>query len=91
MADPVVDPASARLARGAEIEGWAFTFCKAALIALIFQRFTPVATSGIAVVLYIVAAFYGVKEWRCWVKPPWVVVALGIMCAAQTYVAFFRR
>jgi hypothetical protein len=81
----------ARRAPGEEIEGWAFTFCKAALIALIFQKFTPIATSGLAVMLYIVAAAYGVREWRCFIKPPWVVVGLAAMCAAQSYVMFFRR
>lgn len=91
MSDPAPAPANARLERGHEVEGWAFTFCKAALIALVFQRFTPIATSGVAVLLYLVAAAYGVRDWRCWVKPPWVVIVLAVMCAAQVYAAFFWR
>ena len=90
-ADPSAQALTPRQARGAELEGYAFTFCKAAFLALIFQKFTPIATSGIAVILYIVAAMYGVREWRCFVKPPWVVAGLGLMCAGQTYVMFFRH
>src|SRR5471032_1305189 len=46
----------ARLARGQEVEGWAFTFCKAAFLALIFERYTLLATAGIGAALYLVAA-----------------------------------
>lgn len=91
MANPTAGTLTARQTRGAELEGYAFTFCKAALIALVFQKFTPIATSGIAVVLYIAAALYGVREWRCFVKPPWVVIGLALMCAGQTYLMFFRH
>jgi hypothetical protein len=91
MSDPASGVLSARQARGQELEGYAFTFCKAALIALVFQKFTPIATSGIAVVLYVAAMLYGVKEWRCFVKPPWVVVGLGLMCVMQSYVMFVHR
>jgi hypothetical protein len=68
--------------RGRELEGYAFTFCKAAFLALVLRRFTLLGTALAAVVLYALAARAGVREWRCFVKPPWVVwffavVALG--------------
>lgn len=80
-----------RLRRGSDVEGWAFTFCKAAFLALIFQRYTLLATAGIATVLYIVAAGYGVREWRCWVKHPWVTIALAAIAGWQVWVLFLRR
>ncbi len=55
-------------------EGWAFTFCKAALLALIFQRYTLLAVSGLATIFYILAAFKGAKTYHCFAKPPWVTL-----------------
>jgi len=81
---------SAREARGKEIEGYAFTFCKAAFLALLFSKYTLLVTAVAAVVLYLVAACYGVKEWRCFVKPPWVVIFFAIVAAAQVYFIFFH-
>jgi hypothetical protein len=82
-----VDP---RLQRGYEIEGWAFTFCKAAFLALIFERYTLLATAAIGTVLYLVAAGYGVREWRCWVKHPWVTIALAAIAGWQVWLLFLR-
>jgi hypothetical protein len=83
-----VDP---RLQRGYEIEGWAFTFCKAAFLALIFERYTLLATAVIGTVLYLIAAGYGVREWRCWVKHPWMTVALAAIAGWQIWLLFLRR
>jgi hypothetical protein len=77
--------------RAKDIEGYAFTFCKAAFLALIFSKYTLLATSVAAVVLYIIAARLGVREWRCFVKPPWVVVVFAIIAAAQAYYLFFSH
>lgn len=59
---------------GRKVEGWAFTFCKAAILVLIFQKWSLLALSGLAALFYIVAALLGVKTWRCWAKPPWVTL-----------------
>lgn len=72
-----------RLARGRELEGYAFTFCKAAFLALLMRRYTLLGTSLAVVVLYLLAARDGVREWRCFVKPPWVVVFFAVVAAAE--------
>lgn len=71
------------LERGTEIEGYAFTFCKAAFLALLLQRYTLITTSTVAATLYVAAARKGVREWRCFVKPPWVVIFFGIVAIAE--------
>jgi len=63
-----------RQQQGRKYEGWAFTFCKAAFLVLVFQQYALLALSGLATVFYLVAAAYGVKEYRCWAKPPWVTI-----------------
>lgn len=85
------DEATARADRGERLEGWAFTFCKAAFLALIFERYTLLATAALAFGLYVAAAVFGVREWRCWLKPPWVTIAMGAIAAWQVYWLFFRR
>ena len=85
--DVAVDP---RRQRGEMVEGWAFTFCKAAFLALLFGKYTLLATAGIATALYLYAAASGVREWRCFVKPPWVVIAMAGIAAFQVYWMFFR-
>ena len=63
-----------RQQRGKRFEGYAFTFCKAAFLVLIFQRYSLLCLSGLAALFYILASRDGVKEWRCWAKPPWVTL-----------------
>ena len=79
------------LDRGYAIEGYAFTFCKAAFLALLFSKYTLLITSLFAVVLYLYAAKLGVREWRCWVKPPWVVIFFAAVAAIQAYLLFAHR
>jgi hypothetical protein len=84
-----IEPATPQT-RGHEIEGWAFTFCKAAFLALLFSKYTLLVTASAAVVLYLIAAAYGVRDWRCFVKPPWVVAFFAIVAALQIYFLFFH-
>lgn len=72
-----------RLERGKELEGYAFTFCKAAFLALLLRRYTLLVCSLAASGLYVAAARNGVRDWRCFVKPPWVVVAFGLIAADE--------
>jgi len=80
---------SSKLQRGKELEGYAFTFCKAAFLALLFGRYAVLVLSMAAVVLYLVAYAKGVREWRCWVKPPWVVIFFEGVALAQGYLLFW--
>jgi hypothetical protein len=77
--------------RGTEIEGYAFTFCKAAFLALLFSKYTLLITATAAAVLYVAAYLYGVREWRCFVKPPWVVIVFIAVAVAQAYFLFWRH
>lgn len=63
--------------QGRRYEGWAFTFCKAAFLVLLFQKYALVALSGLATVFYLLAAQKGVRDWHCWAKPPWVTLFWG--------------
>jgi hypothetical protein len=76
--------------RGSDLEGYAFTFCKAAFLALLFSKYTLLVTSVAAVVLYLAAYRAGVREWRCFVKPPWVVLFFAVVAAAQAYFLFWH-
>jgi hypothetical protein len=80
---------SSRFQRGSEFEGYAFTFCKAAFLALLFGRYAVLVLSTAAVLLYVVAYARGVREWRCWVKPPWVVIFFAGVAIVQAYVLFW--
>jgi hypothetical protein len=74
---------------GRKYEGYAFTFCKAAFLTLIFQKYALLAISGLAVVFYLLALKMGVRQWRCWLKPPWVVVVWSVVFCWQCWVHFF--
>lgn len=74
--------------RGSEIEGYAFTFCKAAFLALLFGRYAVLVLSIATAGLYMLAYAQGAREWRCWVKPPWVVVFFLAVATAQAYWLF---
>jgi hypothetical protein len=74
-----------RLERGKELEGYAFTFCKAAFLALVLQRYTLLFCALAASTLYVAAAQHGVREWRCFVKPPWVVAIFGVVAAGEAW------
>jgi hypothetical protein len=79
---------STKFERARDLEGYAFTFCKAAFLALLFGRYAVLALSIGAVLLYGAAYAAGVREWRCWLKPPWVVVFFALVAAAQAYLLF---
>ena len=71
--------------QGRMFEGWAFTFCKAAFLVLIFQKYSLLALSGLATLFYLLAAWRGVKEYRCWAKPPWVTIFWAVVVVGSLY------
>ena len=73
-----------------DLEGLAFTFCKSATLALVLRRYTLLGTAALATVFYLAAAAQGQKSWRCFVKPPWVTVFMGIVAAEEVWRLFFR-
>ncbi len=80
-----------RQQQGQRFEGWAFTFCKAAFLVLLFQRYALLALSGLSVIFYLLAQSRGVTRWRCWAKPPWVTLFWAAVFAWQTWELFLRR
>jgi hypothetical protein len=41
---------------------------------LIFRQYSLLALAGLATLFYLLAAWRGVKQYRCWAKPPWVTL-----------------
>ena len=80
-----------RQTSGRKYEGWAFTFCKAAFLVLLFQRYALLALSGLAALFYVLASLKGVKEWHCWAKPPWVTLFWGAVFAEQLWALLTHR
>jgi len=74
-----------RLEQARRYEGWAFTFCKAAFLVVIFQRYSLLALSALSVLFYVLAAAKGLKEYRCFIKPPWVTVFWAAVCIGQIW------
>src|SRR5690349_837050 len=70
---------------GRRYEGWAFTFCKAAFLVLLTGRYALFALSGLATIFYILATLKGVREWRCWAKPPYVTAFWAVICLCEAW------
>ena len=77
--------------QGRQWEGWAFTFCKAAFLVLLFQKYALLVLSGLATLCYIVAQSFGVKEWRCWAKPPYVTLFWAAIFSWQIWQNFLHK
>jgi len=72
-----------RIKQGRQFEGYAFTFCKAAFLVLIFQRYSLLALSGLSALFYLLAWARGIREYNCWAKPPWVTAFWSAVFAGQ--------
>ncbi len=77
--------------QGKRYEGWAFTFCKAAFLVLLFQHYALLILSGFAALFYVLAALRGVQEWHCWAKPPWVTLFWAAVFAEQLWALAAHR
>ena len=80
-----------RQRQGRMYEGWAFTFCKAAFLVLIFGRFSLLALSGLATLFYVLASARGNTEWRCWAKPPWVTIFWALVFGWQIWMLVHHK
>ena len=79
-----------KVRQGEKFEGYAFTFCKAAFLVLIFQRFSLLALSGLATLFYLLASWRGVTRWRCWAKPPYVTLFWAAIFLWQLWLLLYR-
>jgi len=72
--------------KGEVYEGIAFTFCKAATIILLTQKFALPVAAGAAAIFYLLADRYGQKETRCILKIPLLIAAFwGAICLGSLY------
>jgi hypothetical protein len=75
--------------KGEKYEGIAFTFCKAATIILLAQRFALPIASGAAAIFYILAYINGKKDTCCIMRLPLYIAAFWfIVCVLSSYFVF---
>jgi hypothetical protein len=79
-------PASAERTKGEVYEGIAFTFCKAATIILLTQKFALPVAAGAAAIFYVLADRHGKKDTRCILKVPLLIAAFwGAIALASLF------
>ena len=79
-------PGAPSKTKGEIYEGIAFTFCKAATIILLTQRFALPVAAGSAAVFYVLADRHGKKDTRCILKKPWLIAGFwGTVCVVSLY------
>jgi hypothetical protein len=79
----------APLTKGEQYEKLAFTFCRAATIILLAQKFALIVAAGAATGLYLAAYYKGKKDTRCVLKSPLVAAAFwGVICLIALYGLF---
>ena len=75
--------------QGEKFESLAFTFCKAATIILLTQKFALPVASGAAAMFYALAFVSGKTDTKCWfLFPPAIAGFWSIVCIISTYLAF---
>lgn len=52
---------------------------------LVLERYSLLALSGLATVFYVLALLRGQRKWRCWAKPPWVILFWALVFAWQIW------
>ena len=72
--------------KGEMFEGIAFTFCKAALLILLTQKFALPVASGAAAIFYVLAVANGKKDTKCWARWPLAIAFFwAVVCAVSLY------
>ena len=83
---PAQEPASSPLTPGERYEKLAFTFCRAATIVLLTQKYALIVAAGAATALYLMAYMKGKKETRCILRSPLVAAAFwGVVCVIAAF------
>ena len=67
---------------GDTYEGLAFTFCKAAVIILLTQRFALAVAAGAAAVFYLLAYRHGQRTTRCVGRTPLLIAGFWSLVSA---------
>ena len=81
--------ASSEKTKGEKYEGFAFTFCKAAAIILLTQKFALPVASGLAAIFYVLAMLNGKTDTRCWAMSAPVIAGFwGLVCIVSSYFIF---
>jgi hypothetical protein len=84
------DPAPRAKTKGEVYEGIAFTFCKAATIILLTQKFALPVAAGLAAVFYVLADLHGKKDTRCILKIPLLIAAFWGAVAVISLMGILR-
>ena len=70
---------------GEKFEGLAFTFCKAATIILLTQKFALPVASGAAAIFYMLAYLNGKQDTRCFMLyPPLIASFWSLVCIVSS-------
>lgn len=77
------------ITKGEKFEKIAFTFCKAATIILLTQKFALVFASGAAAIFYMLAFINGKRDTACLLSwPPLIAGFWSIVCLLSAYLIF---
>jgi hypothetical protein len=80
----------ANVSTGNKFEGIAFSFCKVATVALVFQKFTLPAAALLSAVFFLLAVFYGKKDTKCFLRYPLFIALFWVVVAAIWLVIYLR-
>jgi hypothetical protein len=80
----------ANVSTGNKFGGIAFSFCKVATVALVFQKFTLPAAALLSAVFFLLAVFYGKKDTKCFLRYPLFIALFWVVVAAIWLVIYLR-
>jgi 4-hydroxybenzoate polyprenyltransferase len=75
--------------KGERLEGAAFSFCKAATVALVFQQFALPAAAILTAIFFMLAYFSGKKDTRCVLHYPLAISVFWLVVAVVWAFAYF--
>lgn len=73
--EPALPPGGEK-SRGEVYEGIAFTFCKAATIILLTQKYALPVAAGLTALFYVLAEVHGKRDTRCVLRSPRLIALL---------------